>query len=399
MHQTSRHKPFAHSILLLTLLTLTLTSSIPMGDSAQSENTWEHRTPKTETEQIYRVVGADGKIYIYQSYFSCYDPSTNNYTKKAQLKIPFEYERKGDYCFYTAVALQNEIYVIGGAHSAWRKLDFTFIRIYNTSDDSWTNGTATDYDIELFPIANAVDGKIYLLDGRSGRLGILDPASNNWTAKTSLPFWYFTSEPYPLVHQSTVVNDRIYYFIDAGDGLAPHMAIYDTKTDNWLPSTNPPLTESQVSHYKFAFATTGRFAPQRIYYIGAEAQYPTDPAFSYAYDPANDSWSTAEPPSISTLGYDASAILDDNIYYFAVNGSSVEVYTPIGYSITPLPPSPSPIYPQANPIPKTNPLLYAHLAIGAIIAVISVVPFAIYLRKHRGKIRLRHRIWDSLWNT
>jgi hypothetical protein len=84
--------------------------------------------------------------------------------------------------------------VIGGVRSVWQNLDYTFIRIYNISDDSWANGTATDYDIEDFPVPNVVDGKIYLLDGRSGRLGVLDPASNSWTTKTSLPVWYLSME-------------------------------------------------------------------------------------------------------------------------------------------------------------------------------------------------------------
>jgi hypothetical protein len=385
MHGTSRCKPSALSIFIFALLSITLIATLPRNVAAQSENTWELKIPKTSLANVYGVVSADGKIYVYQDSFFCYDPSTGSRTEKAPLKIPFEYDRKGDYVAYTAVTLQNEIYVIGGAHSEWRKLDFTFIRIYNIADNSWRNGTATNYDIEFFPIANVVDGKIYLLDGRSGRLGVFDPSSNSWTTKTPLPIWYLSAETVDTrIDQTVVVNDRIYCFT-ATINSPPRMIIYDTKTDQWLPGTNPPITKSQDSHFTFACATTGHFAPQRIYYIGAAGDYPPSPAFSYVYDPANDSWSNAQPLSISTLGYDASTVLNDKIYYFAVNGSSVEVYTPLGYSATPLPPSPSPIYPQANPIPKTNPLIYTHLAIVAITIVLSIILVTIYLRRSKAR--------------
>ncbi len=370
---------------MLALISLTLIATLPRDASAQSENTWELKIPKTSLADVYGTVAADGKIYVFRNGFFCYDPSTGTRTEKAPLKIPFKCERKGDNLAYTAVTLQNEIYVIGGAESVWRKLHFTFMRIYSISDDSWRNGTSTDYDIEDYPIANVVDGKIYLLDGRSGRLGEFNPSSNSWTAKTELPIWYLSEETQDTrIDQTVVVNDRIYCFTSPMYNSPPCMIIYDTKTDTWLSGTNPPLTNTQASHLTFACATTGRFAPQRIYYIGAAGNYPPTPAFNYVYDPANDSWSTAEPLSTSTSGY-SSTVLDDKIYYFAVNGSSVEVYTPIGYGTTPLSPSPSPIYPQANPIPETNPLIYTYLAIVAITIVLSIILVTIYL--HRSKAR------------
>jgi hypothetical protein len=189
------------------------------------------------------------------------------------------------------------------------------------------------------------------------------------------------------IDQTVVINNRIYCFTSPSYYSPPRLIIYDTKTDNWFPGANPPVTNSQASHLTFACATTGGFAPQRIYYVGAAGDYPPDPAFNYVYDPANDSWSTAESPSTSTLGYYASTVSNDKIYYFAANGSGVEVYTPIGYSTTLLPPLASPIYPQTVSIPKTNPVIYAQVAVGVLIAA-SILLVAIYLRKSKTKKKL-----------
>jgi hypothetical protein len=386
MHLISRSKRPHLAFFMLVLLSLTLIASLPRDAAAQLENTWELKIPKTRLDGVYGVVGGDGKVYIYKNSFSCYDPSTNDFIKKAPLVLPFNGDRRGDSVVYDAVALQNEIYMIGGVHSVWQNLDYTFIRIYNISDDSWTNGTATDYHIEDFPMANVVDGKIYLLDGRSGRLGVLDPASNTWIIKTPLPVWYLSMETVDTrIDQTVVINDRIYCFTSPNNNSPPRMIIYDTKTDTWLPGADLPFTDSEESYDVFACATSGRYDPQKIYYIGAALFQPTNVSFNYVYDPANGSWSTAKPLLTPSLGYYANTVLEDKIYYFDVGGSGIEVYTPIGYSTTPLPPSPPPIYPQANPIPKTNPLVYAHLAIVAIIVALSILLVLIYL--HRFKAR------------
>jgi hypothetical protein len=365
---------------MFALLTLILIASIPNLAVAQQENTWELKIPKTPLGDVYGTVSADGEIYIFRSGFFSYDPASGTRTDKAPLRIPFEWEGKGDDCLYTAATLQNEIYVIGGVHKGRQNKEFDFVKIYDTTHDSWRNGTVPSYQIEYFPIANTVDGKIYLLDGRSGHLEMFDPSTDSWTTKTTLPMGYLSAETRdPLIDQMVVINDRIYCFTLPRDKSPPHMVIYDTKTDTWLSGANPPLTNSSAYLLTFACATTGRFAPQRICYIG-EALYSPDSAFNYVYDPANDSWSTAASLSTSTLGYSASTVLNDKIYYFAVNGSQVEVYTPIGYSTTPLALSPSPIYPQNSILPKTNPVVYAQVAVAGII-VGSILLVAIYLHK------------------
>jgi hypothetical protein len=370
---------------MLILLTLILIASLPNGTFAQQENTWELKIPKTSLADVYGVVDANGTIYIFRNSFFCYDPSTGSRIEKAPLRIPFEWQGKGDDCVYSAVTLQSEIYVIGGVHKGTQNKEFNFVKIYNIGDDSWRNGTAPNYQIEYFPLAIAVDEKIYLLDGKSGHLEMFDPSSDSWTAKTSLPIWYLSAETQDSrIDQMVVINDRIYCFTAPSYNWPPRMIIYDSKTDAWLSGANPPVTNSQASHLTFACTTTGHFAPKRVYYIGAASDFPPDPAFNYVYDPANDSWSTAEPLSTSTLGYYASAISNDKLYYFAINGSGVEVYTPIGYSRTPLPASPSPIYPQTNPIPKTNPVIYTQVTVGVLI-VASILLVTIYLRKSKAK--------------
>ena len=122
------------------------------------------------------------------------------------------------------MTLQNEIYVIGGVHKGRQNKEFDFVKIYDTTHDSWRNGTVPSYQIEYFPIANAVDGKIYLLDGRSGHLEMFVPSSDSWTAKTPFPVWYLAMEIQdPRIDQTVVINDRIYCFTSPNYNSPPRI--------------------------------------------------------------------------------------------------------------------------------------------------------------------------------
>jgi hypothetical protein len=106
MHLAPRIKLSRNFFFIFALLTLVLIAPLPNGVVAQQENTWELKTPKTPPGTVYRAVDAGDKIYIYRNSFVCYDPSTNNYTKKTPLTLPFQGARRGDNLVYDAVALQ-----------------------------------------------------------------------------------------------------------------------------------------------------------------------------------------------------------------------------------------------------------------------------------------------------
>jgi hypothetical protein len=114
--------------------------------------------------------------------------------------------------------------------------------------------------------------------------------------------------------------------------------------------------------YASAAATTGLFAPKRIYVIGGlQNSYGLN--ITQVYDPQTDSWTTGA--SMPTARYNlGSAVINDTIY--AMGGvllppyafpkeplTTNEVYLPFGYE-GPLPPYWSPP-PSPSPSPTTSP--------------------------------------------
>ena len=88
-----------------------------------------------------------------------------------------------------------------------------------------------------------------------------------------------------------------------------------------------------------ACATTGVFAPQRIYVIGGNGVGSLEGTqFTQVYNPENDSWTTGALMPVGRLGLTA-AVVNDQIY--AIGGSTLAVfseqlnlneqYTPLGY--------------------------------------------------------------------
>ena len=118
---TIRTKSSIFALVSLILLSLTLIAILPKDTVAQTEDTWENKVPKTQLGDVYGAVEAGGKIYIYRNSFICYDPSTNNSTRKSPLILPFQGIKRGDSVLFDAVTLQNNIYIIGGVHSVRRK--------------------------------------------------------------------------------------------------------------------------------------------------------------------------------------------------------------------------------------------------------------------------------------
>jgi hypothetical protein len=345
-------------ILLISIFSITVNLGLGFGQSTDADVTvtdqWIGKTrPLQARADIMNAVVVEGKIYTIAGGFltgtvkdtEMYDPQTDTWTTKTPMPTPRLY--------FASAAYENKIYCIGG-HT---ELD-TFLglnEVYDTLTDSWTNMTAMPTP-RAYLQANEVNGKIYLIGGQtpteSDRYGIktnvneaYDPQTDTWETKTPMPhpeYWY----------SSAVVDNKIYII----GGLTQ---IYDTETDTWTNGTACP----QVNWVSAAAATTGQYAPVRIYVLGGgygffEIAYDD---FNRIYDPANDSWSFGAPLP-KALGKLAAVNINDTIYalggivFAEINANINAQYIPANYSYQSSPspePTPSALI-TPTPLPTTN---------------------------------------------
>ena len=185
--------------------------------------------------------------------------------------------------------------------------------------------------------ANVVNGKIYLIAGRTGGQKstvalneVYDIASNSWTTKKSIP--------YPVVgYASAVLNGKI-YVIGGQDEFHSDLnldftQIYDPETDTWSFGASLPTVVLDAA----AGATTGVAAPKRIYVFGGTPDGFAGTNITQVYDPENDTW-TFGVSMPTARGWLAVAVVNDMLY--AIGGSpgfmlpfitENEQYTPIGH--------------------------------------------------------------------
>ena len=321
--------------LLLVLIFLTVSCIIIIQPAKASDNSWLTRPPMLESAGM--AVAVDGKIYAIGAITQEYDPVTLTWTKKASMPNPIG----GGVAVY-----HNKIYVIGDSQN----------QVYDIATDTWASQTAMP-TWRIGVQANVVGDKIYLIGGmsdtESGTITnvneVYDPSTNTWSTKESIPTPVYT-------YASAVVDNKIY--IIGGSAEPPNVVldlvqIYDPENDSWTTGTSMPAP----IRYASAAATTGLFAPKRIYVIGG-LQSSVGLNITQVYDPQTDSWTTGA--SMPTARYNlGSAVINDTIY--AMGGvllppyafpkeplTTNEVYLPFGYE-GPLPPYWSP-----HPLPRLH---------------------------------------------
>jgi N-acetylneuraminic acid mutarotase len=255
-----------------------------------------------------------------------YDPFLDSWTVKKPML-------QARYSFVTAVC-ENRIYVIGEPGG--------INQVYDPATDTWENK-------KLMPThrtqleANVVKDKIYLIGGlkdpNTGEASdlneVYDPATDTWTTKTPIPTPVFS-------YASAVCENRIYFIggSDSGSKLPNLNQVYDPATDTW--SLSEPIPTPVVD--AAAGATSGKWAPKRIYVIGGRINYGLEgSSLNQVYNPENDSWSVGEPMPTARFNL-AVAVVNDKLYamggtpYFNLEhiwSRENEEYTPIGYGTVP----------------------------------------------------------------
>jgi N-acetylneuraminic acid mutarotase len=296
--------------------------------SAAEEGSWTTLAPLPESSS--NTIGAAvvaGKIYVI-GWSTCekYDPETNNWTATAPLPINNNWG--------AVVACQNKIYLIGG------NAEYP-TQVYDTETDTWENKSSIPTTRGALQ-ANVVNGKIYLIGGQKlAGLYIVDASISNDVYDTETDTWSQMA-PIPTAvmgYASVVFEDKI-YIISGGNESGPDynptklVQIFDPATNQWTNGTSVPTGIISAR----ACATTGMFAPKRIYVIGGAttsyARWETYNVINLTqiYDPETDTWTTGAPMLTPREDFGI-AVVNDEIY--AIGGVKEEKYLAVNEKYTP----------------------------------------------------------------
>ncbi len=316
---------------LITFLFLcSLSISLPnIAAVRATEDFWTTLEPMPTARATVGVAVVDGKIYaIGGSYDSCgvaeYDPATNTWTTKTPMPTPR--------IWFGIAVVENKIYVIGGDSGNWEVgiAPTNVNEVYDPATDTWETRASMPTK-RMAVSANVVDGKIYVIGGgqRAPNTNfdvneVYDTETDTWTTKTPIP----TGVEH---HTSAVVDNKIY--VMGGAVEVTLNQIYDTENDTW--SNGAPLPKGVDA--AAAIATSGDYAPKRIYVIGGKQNLDAV-NFNQIYDPETDTWSTGTPMPTARYALGV-AIINDVLYAiggregwvgFPVSAAN-EQYTPASY--------------------------------------------------------------------
>jgi len=187
------------------------TSTVEEYDIAA--DTWTKKTDMPTSRSHLSTSVVNGKIYavggrvgpdIPLSTVEMYDPVTDTWIKKAGMPTPR--------MVISTSVVDGKIYAIGGTTAlSWDAVALSTVEAYDPTADTWTR--KADMPTPRSGIATCVvDGKIYAIGGEavfnngpgySTLVEVYDPAKDEWTKDTDLPFGIRTPG-------ASAVNGKIY---------------------------------------------------------------------------------------------------------------------------------------------------------------------------------------------
>jgi N-acetylneuraminic acid mutarotase len=314
---------------LVVFLCLMLIAPIFFPAVWATENSWTTMASMPTARSSLGAAVIDGKIYAIggkDGVNEVYDPATNTWATKA----PLPSQRTS----FGIATYANKIYVIGGyANTTTDGISNLsgLVEVYDPATNSWETKTSMPTPRAQLT-ACTVNGKIYTLGGFensfSGKCSavnqVYDPETDTWSTKKPM-----LADMY--AHCAVALGDKIYVIWGQSGGQSgsylsgPWNQIYDTRTNTWTLGAAPP----EPVHRSAAVATSGLYAPQKIYVIGGEVGFMEATNTTQIYDPQTDTWSmgASMPTARQRL---ALAVVDDLIY--AIGGSYPEYWNPASNS-------------------------------------------------------------------
>jgi N-acetylneuraminic acid mutarotase len=361
----------------------------PVLASEISKDSWYVKKPMSQARYGLGVVAVEGKIYAiggygvdgYVAVNECYDPKTDTWVTLKSMPTP-----RRD---FGIVAYEGKIYCIGGGAAGERGLIalLNTNEVYDIATDSWSTKAVLPFNGRSLH-AHVVAGKIFVSGARDSfkygsphDLYMYDPVEDVWIQKTTMP----KQPPAGSFIVSAVVDDKIMFageFV-IGDIEQQMVWIYNTTTDNWSDGMAGTTRVWEGS----AGATTGIYAPKKVYTLGITS--------NAAYDPADGSWSSVKAMPTERAGFGV-AVVEDVLYViggftsddFHSFGSTYvpialnEQYVPLGYhgtlsptisSTTAPTPSNSPVPTESKPESEHSGSLLTRLVVATTVILTCIV--------------------------
>ena len=327
----------ALTIIISALLFSAVAGTLPVYAAGDF---WVSKGSMQEARCGLGVAVVNGKIYAigganqegFRATNEVYDPATDTWALKAPMPTPRS--------VFGVAFCHNKIYCFGGYIPGGAT---GVNEVYDPATDTWETKTPMTTP-RLNLQGNVVNDKIYLIGGNSnGTLNeVYDPTNDTWLTKASVPTAVSS-------YASAVIDNKIYVI------TSTLTQIYDAENDSWSMGAPAPLP----TVFPSAAATTGVFAPERIYVFGhsVDSKMPfwqltkTQDSIVQSYDPKTDTWTICA--SVPTGRFHASAaVVNDKLYViggfnleyptdrFTLNAKYIysavnEQYTPFGYGTVP----------------------------------------------------------------
>lgn len=370
-------KKFALGFILLLVL-CSMMVSLPNVETVKApEDYWTTMADMPTGRLGSGVAVVNGKMYViggtggggYLNTNEEYNPATNTWATKKSMPTPR--------ANFAIAAYQNKIYTIGGGPGGDWTVGFEEVtrmnEVYDPLTDTWKTKTPMP-TARQFLCANVVNDKIYLIGGSKpfnpnipsivpNVNEVYDPSTDSWTTKTPPPTKVSN-------YASAVVDNKIYMI--SGSGESGNLTqIYDPEADSWSFGAQIPTPVWGAA----AGATTGVWAPKRIYVIGGYNSIVGQGfTLNQVYDPETDTWTMGAQMPTSCYGLGI-AVVKDRLYAVGCSGSpdnkKNERYTPFGYGTIPGDNK------QQEPFPTT------WVVAAIVIIAIGGVAFLVYSRKIR----------------
>ncbi|WP_284906783.1 Kelch repeat-containing protein [Bacillus sp. lyk4-R2A-2] len=181
-------------------------------------------------------------------------------------------------------------------------LSFTQVfQVANAAKDEW-NQLADLPTARVGAVANAVDGKIYVIGGFNADKETLeyDPSINKWTKKNNIPTGRGGAA-------SVVVGSKIYVLAGKHTGFTYNkFEVYDTKKDEWETLPDIPF----VSKSKGSYNVQAGVIRNKIYVLGGKE--------FFSYDLTSQTWKEEAPLNVKIEGA-IGLVLDEKFYIFGKN--------------------------------------------------------------------------------
>jgi hypothetical protein len=191
---------------------------------------------------LYAIGGLSSTTGGCDDNLEAYDPSTGQWTELA----PYPFPGYG----MAAVAINNVIYVFGGANCADNGNSSAAVYAYNPIANSWTSVSSLPSGGLAF-MSGATDGtSAYLVGGSnaasgafSGTIQIYNPSTNSWTVNSAFP----ATQGAGVVWDSSVASPDLVIF--GGECCGGGVQLPDNPYTEYLyfPSSNQIVAESNTN--------------------------------------------------------------------------------------------------------------------------------------------------------